>query len=137
MRSRATGRSVGCPWAVIPFILNWNRAAKVVAAALVLFLISAPLFSQGNAGRILGVVTDQQGAAVPGVTVTITDTQRGVSRTLKTDDAGEFNAPNLLPGTYSVRAEAQGFKPTERTGVTLEVSQDLRVDIQLQIGDGN
>ena len=67
MRSRATGRSVGCLWLVIPFILNWNGAAKVVAAALGLFLISAPLFSQGNAGRILGVVTDQQGAAVPGV----------------------------------------------------------------------
>jgi hypothetical protein len=107
---------------------------KVLAAAAAVFLICAPMFSQGNAGRILGVVADQQGAAVAGASVTITDTQRGVSRTLNTDDAGEFNAPNLLPGSYSVRAEAQGFRPTERTGLTLEVNQDLRVDIQLQIG---
>jgi hypothetical protein len=115
-------------------ISNKSVRAKMLTAALVTFLICAPLFSQGNAGRILGGVTDQQNAAVPGVTITITDRQRGISRTLKTDDAGEFNAPNLLPGTYSVRAEAQGFKPEERSGVTLEVNQDLRVDIQLQIG---
>ena len=107
---------------------------EILTAVITAVLICAPLYPQGNAGRILGVVTDQQGAAVPGVTVTITDTQRGVSRSLKTDDAGEFNAPNLLPGTYSVRAEAQGFKPTEHTGVTLEVNQDLRVDIRLEIG---
>ena len=109
-------------------------AIKMLVVCLVTFLICAPLFSQGNAGRILGLVTDQQSAAVLGATVTITDAQRGTSRTLKTDDAGEFNAPNLLPGTYSVRADAQGFKPTERTGLTLEVSQDLRVEIQLEIG---
>ena len=107
---------------------------KVLAAAVTVFLICAPLFSQGNAGRILGVVADQQGAAVAGASVTITDTQRGTSRTLKTDDAGEFNAPSLLPGTYSVRAEAQGFRPEERSGLTLEVNQSLRVDVQLQIG---
>ncbi len=107
---------------------------SMLIAAVAAFLLCAPLYPQGNAGRILGVVTDQQGAAVPNVTITITDTQRGTSRALKTDEAGEFNAPNLLPDTYAVRAEGQGFKPTEHTGVTLEVNQDLRVDIQLQIG---
>jgi hypothetical protein len=115
-------------------IRKTSPVRQMFTAAITAVLICAPLYPQGNAGRILGVVTDQQAASVPDVSVTITDTQRGLSRSLKTDDAGEFNAPNLLPGTYSVRVEAQGFKPTERTGVTLEVNQDLRVDIRLEIG---
>ena len=74
---------------------------EALIAVVAIFLMCSPMFSQGNAGRILGVVTDQQGGAVSGATITITDTQRATSRTLKADDAGEFNAPNLVPGTYS------------------------------------
>jgi hypothetical protein len=107
---------------------------KALAAGIAVFLIWAPLFAQGNAGRILGIVTDPQSAAVPGATVTITDKERATSRTLTTDSAGEFNAPNLLPGSYSVTAEAHGFKRSERSGVRLEVNQDVRVDMQLQLG---
>lgn len=107
---------------------------QVSIAVSAVFLLCTPLFSQGNAGRILGVVTDQQGGAVPAATITITDTQRASTRTVTSDDAGEFNAPNLLPGMYSVKAEATGFKPTELTALTLEVNQDLRVDIKLEVG---
>jgi hypothetical protein len=100
-----------------------------------MFVASSPLFSQGNAGRILGAVTDQSGGSVAGATVTLIDTQRNLTRTLTTDNAGEYNAPNLLPGTYNVRAAFQGFKTAERAGVTLETSQDLRVDLTLQPGE--
>jgi hypothetical protein len=101
---------------------------------LVLILISSPLFSQGNAGRILGSVTDQTGGVLAGATVTVTDTQRGVTRMLTTDESGAYNAPNLLPGTYSVRAEVKGFSPVERQNIILEVAKEIRVDLVLSPG---
>ena len=73
--------------------------------ACVVFLLSLPVFSQANLGRILGSATDQTGGVIAGATVTVLDVQRGISRTLTTDGAGEYNAPNLTPGTYTVRVE--------------------------------
>ena len=73
-------------------------------------LACAPAFSQGNQGRILETITDQTGGAISGATVNVKDVQRGTSRDLTTGDSGEYNTPNLLPGTYSVRAEARGSK---------------------------
>jgi hypothetical protein len=99
------------------------------------FLSSAPLFSQGSAGRILGTVTDQSGGAIAGASVSINDTERGTSRNLTTDDSGEYNAPSLTPSTYKVHVEAKGFKALDRQNVILEVNGNVRVDIQLQPGD--
>src|ERR1700722_13847071 len=87
---------------------------------LVILSVCLPAFSQGNAGRVLGAITDQSGGAIAGATVTVTDVQRGVARSLTTDESGSFNAPNLTPGTYKVRAEFKGFKATERDNVLLE-----------------
>jgi hypothetical protein len=102
-----------------------------------LFLSSSPLLSQGNAGRISGTITDQTSGAVGGATVTVTDTQRGVTRTLTTDEAGVYLAPNLTPGNYSIKVESKGFKTIERQNVTLEIAQDIRVDLVLQPGEQN
>ena len=98
------------------------------------FLVCVPLFSQGSQGRILGTITDQTGGVVSNATVTVVDVERGVSRTLTTGDSGEFSAPNLLPGTYTVRAEAKGFKIVERQKIVLEVGKEIRVDLTLQPG---
>jgi hypothetical protein len=92
---------------------------KIITAFFVLlfglgFLNCAPLFAQGTAGRILGAVTDQSGGAIAGATVVVTDVDRNVPRTLTTDQSGDYDAPNLLPGNYKVRAEAKGFKAFER-----------------------
>ena len=94
--------------------LTTGIGSLFLAFALVL-LGSSPAFSQGSAGRILGAVTDQSGGAVVGATVTILDTARGTTRTLTTDQSGEYNAPNLLPSTYTVTAAFQGFKTAERS----------------------
>lgn len=88
-----------------------------------------------NSGRVVEAITDQSGGVIAGATVTITDVARGVSRPLMTDGAGEFNAPNLIPGTYTVRAEAKGFKATERQNVLVDVGQEVRVDLSLQPGE--
>ncbi len=112
-----------------------QKTLQVVAAALVSMFFSVSLFSQANQGRITGTVTDQTGGAIAGAAVTVTDVQRGIARALVTDDAGEYNAPNLLPGTYAVRAEAKGFKSLDRQNIGLEVGSEVRVDLTLQTGD--
>ena len=115
--------------------LRTRISFRVPVVALGALLFAVAMFSQGSAGRILGSVTDQSGGVVAGATVTVTDVQRGVARTLTTDQAGEFVAPDLLPGTYTVRGVASGFKTVERAGLLLEVKQDIRVDLVLQPGD--
>ena len=121
----------------VSICVSIKKAAVVLAAALGVLLICVPLFSQGSYGRILGSVTDQTGGVIAGATVTVMDVDRGVSRTLTTDDAGEYNAPNLLPGKYTVRAESKGFKTVERQNVVLEVGKEPRVDLTLQPGEQN
>ncbi len=70
-----------------------------------------------------------------GATVTITDVQRGTSRALTADEVGNYVAPSLLPGTYTVRVEAKGFKTVEHQNIALEVGTDVRVDVTLQPGE--
>src|SRR5713226_4444513 len=114
------------------------RAGKVISvlgAALGVLLFSVSLFAQANFGRILGIVTDQSGGVIAGATVTIVDKDRGVARTLITDDAGEYNAPTLIPSTYTVRVEAKGFRTLERQNVVLEVGKEVRVDLTPQPGE--
>ena len=65
----------------------------------------------------------------------MTDVQRGIARALTTDDAGEYAAPNLVPGSYTVHAEYKGFKAAERQNLLLEVGKELRVDLTLQPGE--
>src|ERR1700680_412827 len=114
---------------------NWcAKSIQVLGGALVILLLAVPAFSQGRFRRILGTVTDQSGGVVANATVTVIDTQRGVTKTLTTDDAGEYNAPNLTPSSYTVRAEAKGFKKLERQNVVLEVGKEIRVDLTVQPG---
>jgi len=112
-----------------------RNAIRSLATSFAVLLLCVPMFAQGNAGRILGSVTDQAGGVIVGAAVVVNDVQRGISRTLTTDDAGQYLAPNLLPGEYSVRAQAQGFKAVERPNIGLEVGKDVRVDFVLPTGN--
>ncbi|HEY2121017.1 MAG TPA: TonB-dependent receptor [Candidatus Acidoferrum sp.] len=112
-------------------------SAFLTVLCMVTFMVCSPAMPQGSSGRILGTVTDPSGAAIAGATVTITDVQRGTTRTLTTDSGGEYVAPGLLPGTYSVRADAKGFKAFERQNVLLETGKDLQIDIGLQTGSAS
>ena len=111
------------------------RSMQALCLSIGMFLACVPLFSQGNQGRITGTITDQTGGVVAGATVTVLDVDRGAPRNLTTGDSGEYNAPNLLPGTYSVRAEAKGFKAVERQKILIEVGKEVRVDLSLQPGE--
>ena len=116
---------------------RFRKSAQWLVGAMGALLLCSPLFSQGSSGRILGSVTDQSGGSVAGATVTIIDKDRGVARTLTTDDAGEYNAPTLIPGNYTVRVEAKGFKTVERQNVVLEVGKEVRVDLTPEPGAQN
>ncbi len=107
---------------------------RVLGVVCVVLLAGAPAYPQGSTGRILGVVTDQSGGNVAGATVTVTDVARGVSQTLTTDSDAAYVALNLLPGTYTIRAEFKGFKAFERKNILVEVGKDVRVDAVLQPG---
>ena len=108
---------------------------RMLGVASSLLLLCTAAFSQESTGRIQGAVTDQTGGAVVGASVTVLDTQRGTTRTLTTDAAGEYNAPELTPGTYSVKATFQGFRETERDNIAVEVGKEYRVDLTLQPGE--
>jgi len=111
-----------------------SNRVRVSAIVCLLLFFALPVICQTTTGRILGTVTDQSRAGVAGATVVITDAQRGTKRTVVSDSSGEYAAPELQPGVYTVDAEAKGFKKVERPNITLEVAQDLRVDIELPTG---
>src|SRR6266566_365280 len=112
-----------------------KRVLQLLGPIAVLFLISLPLFSKGNQGTIQGTVFDQTGGAIAGAAVSVIDVARGVTRALTTDAAGEYVAPSLLPGTYTVRAETKGFRTVEHAGVLVEVGKTIRVDLTVQPGE--
>ena len=110
---------------------------RMIALLLFLWLalLSLSSLAQSTGGRILGTITDQTGADVVGATVVVTNTQRGTSRTLTTDTSGNYVAPDLVPGTYSLRVGAKGFKSVQRPAVIVEVASDVRADFALQPGN--
>ncbi len=116
----------------------WKIAKEKVAplgAVIAILLVCLPLFSQTNQGNIQGGVTDQSGGAIAGAMVTVIDVARGVARNLVADAAGQYVAADVNPGTYTVRAEAKGFKTEEHSGILVEVGQTIRIDMVLQPGE--
>jgi hypothetical protein len=98
-----------------------------------LLLLVAPALAQTESARLLGAVTDQSGAALPGATLTITDisTERAVTATA--DEDGAYSVAGLAPGRYRIEVTQGGFKTT-RQEVTLEVQQVATVNFSLEAG---
>ncbi len=90
--------------------------------------------AQVASSSLLGVVTDPSAAAVPDVKVTARHEATGFSRTALTGATGQYRIDDLLPGSYTVSAEKQGFRNESTSAVSLGVNQKGRVDLQLQIG---
>ncbi|MGH9838655.1 MAG: carboxypeptidase regulatory-like domain-containing protein [Blastocatellia bacterium] len=97
-------------------------------------LFNLPALAQQDRGAFTGTVTDQAGAAVANARVTITAVGTQTSSTTETNEFGQYNLPNLPIGLYAVKVEANGFKAWRREGLTLGISQTLRVDANLEVG---
>jgi hypothetical protein len=115
--------------------MNRRRVSVLLAAfGLLLWALPPQAVAQAVSGTILGTVKDPSGGAVPGATVTLVQTGTGYSRSAVTNQLGEYTAPSLPTGTYTVSAELTGFKKASLTDVRLGVDQRVRMDMVLQLG---
>jgi len=121
--------------------VRWSSKRRLrFALPLTLFAIAAfslvptTAWAQGETtSAILGQVTDSSSAVVPAATVTVVNRETGLKRTAKTDDAGRFNFPQLKPGTYTVKVEAQGFEPQQADNVISGLGQKQTVNLTLRV----
>jgi hypothetical protein len=120
--------------------LNRSRSAHILRPALLVLVASFPFFSptlaysQGETtSAIAGQVCDASGAGVPEAAVTVLNKETGLKRTARTDESGRFNFPQLKPGTYSVKVEAQGFEPLQNDSVSSALGQKQIVNFTIQV----
>ena len=113
---------------------NVAYPVRVLLLTLLLLFSSMAAFAQAVSGTLLGTVTDPSGAAVAGAKVNFTHTATGLTRAIVSDESGEYVAPNLPTGAYTIVIEANGFKKTTMPNVQLGVDQKVRVDVKLEIG---
>ncbi|NWF85924.1 MAG: carboxypeptidase regulatory-like domain-containing protein, partial [Bryobacteraceae bacterium] len=99
----------------------------------VLALVAANVMAQGTV-TIYGTVSDKSGAVVPNVEITISNTLTGASRSVKSNDTGNYVAPQLAVGVYSVRAQMQGFKSFVQDKIQVQVDENRQVNILLEVG---
>ena len=115
-----------------------KRGAWPGLAMLLLLMgtLSGAAFGQGLTGQISGSVFDAQGASVPNATVEVTNVETARVVTLTTDDQGNFTAPQLLPGVYTITVTAGGFKKFERSGIPVTANERVPVGrLTLEVGD--
>jgi hypothetical protein len=108
-----------------------GACAGVAALAL---LVCSPAFAQETRATVTGIVKDAQGAVIPGVTVTVVNTDTGVSTEDVTNQSGVFNIQKLQPGPIRITATLPGFKTFVREGMTLRTAETVTVNVQLALG---
>ncbi len=109
------------------------RLLALVLAAVIALYGSSPVAAQVTTGTIVGTVSDA-GGVVPGATVSVREVNKGTTTTYVTDETGNYTASFLVPGTYAVEVNVQGFKKSVREGINLQVNQRARVDVTLEVG---
>src|SRR6202050_5228845 len=111
---------------------------RSIFLGLLLSLHPTVTLAQGETtSAIVGQVTDATNAAIPGATVTITNRETALQRTAKTDDEGRFNFPQLKPGTYTVKVEAEGFDRLQNDNVLSGLGQKQTVNFTLKVAQSN
>ena len=115
--------------------MSLNRLLAASAAVLVLALVPVrTAFAQAVYGSIAGTVNDSTGAAMPGVTVTVTSQERKTSDTTVSNESGFYVRDRLLPGVYEVKAELSGFKSAVVSSARVSVDSQTKVDFHLEVG---
>ncbi|HTG85895.1 MAG TPA: carboxypeptidase-like regulatory domain-containing protein, partial [Pyrinomonadaceae bacterium] len=110
------------------------RFAVTAMVLLLLFAFSNRAYGQGSTATLSGTVTDQNDAVVPGVNVAVISITQGFQRSTSTNGEGSFVVPLLPPGTYTVKAEREGFTTAEVRDVVLNVNDQVTINIPLKLG---
>jgi hypothetical protein len=111
-----------------------NGLCLIVVSTAMLILLAIPAVAQLPTGTILGVAKDSSGGVLPNTTVTISNVDTGLKRTVTTGDDGAYRVPELAVGHYEVRGEHAGFKTETRKGITLDVTDQAVVNLNFEVG---
>ena len=101
---------------------------------LLCLTLSIPMFAQSSTGAISGIITDESGGALPGVSVTATNAATGASRVAVTNASGAYRVALLTPGTYSVDVALEGFQPIRRGNVVVNIGSDVSLNVTMKVG---
>ena len=110
-------------------LLTWSALLLIIVG-----LSALPAFAQIDRGAIVGTVLDSSGAVVRQAKVTVTNQATGVALETPVNDVGEYQVPALIPGTYTIKASAQGFDTAVREGILLHVQDRLSLNFNLKVG---
>ncbi len=113
---------------------NWILWAKTLCFIAAIFVICSRCSAQVASAELSGNVLDVSGAAVPNATVTATNVETSIAHTTASEKGGDYVLTSLPPGNYTLTAEAPGFSKLVQTGVSLQINQQARVDLTLQVG---
>src|SRR5881397_2738404 len=105
----------------------------LTTVGLVSVLSCGALWAQATA-QIIGTARDQSGAVLPGVEVTVTQTETGIIRNTVTNETGSYVLPNLALGPYRVEASLPGFRTYVQTGIVLQVNTSPVINVVLEVG---
>jgi len=114
--------------------MNTRLSMSILLFGL-LTLCSPFALAQQETATITGEVRDANGSVVSKATITVTNVETNVSIKSETNDQGLYTVPSLKPGPYSITVEKAGFKKSVRSGVTLQVNQVARLDVNMQVGE--
>src|SRR5271169_1872021 len=110
------------------------RLSYFISAFVLVAAGTSILNAQTADTAILGRVADSSGSFVPKATVTIVERSTGIRRAATTGNEGTFEVRYLVPGEYSIEVSATGFRSERRTGVTIQIGQQARLDFTLEVG---
>src|SRR6266571_1411553 len=115
-------------------MLSKRVVLLVVVLSCLFALMPSALYSQSNAGTVVGLVTDSSGGAVVGATITLTDKATNTPRTTNSNEAGRYVFGNVNPGTYDIKVTMKGFRQSAMNGQEVIVGQTLTANVTLELG---
>jgi outer membrane receptor protein involved in Fe transport len=106
-----------------------------ILAVAAIVLPSSTATAQVSSGKVLGIVTDNSGGVLPGASIVLRNLGTGVTRETVSNDRGQYEVPGVQPGRYQIDAEVSGFRRVSHGPIVVQVGQEARLDIVLQLGE--
>ena len=110
------------------------RKLSYVLSFLLPVLLSSPLPAQTVDTAIIGTITDNSGAVIPGAAISVLSSATGLEKKAVSTSTGEYSVTYLFPGTYNLTVSAPGFASTQQQGIVLQINQQARINVALKAG---